>query len=68
MKLAKDWISEHGPQGDYPKVDEPVGCFTAAQIRQIQWDMRHATRYELMKLGDEVAKDLVIAKAKEEGK
>jgi hypothetical protein len=64
MKLAKDWIALHGQSGEYPKEGVPIGCFTEAQIRQIQWDMRNVTAYELNELQADVAMDQALAKVK----
>jgi hypothetical protein len=74
MKLAKDWIREHGQSGEYPKVNEPVGCFTEAQVRQIQADAQYPTDDQLDALFRAIEKDSdiamarALAKAKEEGK
>lgn len=62
MKLAKQWIKEHSQDGDYPLVDVPIGCFTEAQIREIQWDMVFADPSECRKLFADVIQDGVYSK------
>jgi hypothetical protein len=64
VKPARDWIALHGQSGEYPKVDEPIGCFTEAQVRQIQWDAATASREELSELSVVVSIDQTLAKVK----
>ncbi len=47
MKPAAQWISEHGQSGDYPLEGVPVGCFTEAQIREIQEDAIYSQLSEI---------------------
>jgi hypothetical protein len=67
VKTAPQWISEHGQSGDYPKVDEPVGCFTEAQVRLIQWDAHDMTPQEIRELAADLSMDLMLSKSNEEG-
>ena len=65
MKLAQDWIQEHGQSGEYPKVDEPVGCFTEAQVREIQGDAANSDHLQIAELWADISMDRALAKAKE---